>query len=470
MKIAIMSDVHLGIRSNWKRGEDGLSLKTRDNLNRFYWTVGSLDKSTVKLLVIAGDFFDELHVNTTVLINTLKIFEQLEKKGIGVIIIGGNHDSTSNFKKKKSIDVLDTVSNCIVLRSFTTINFASRAVLTYHDEEPSSAIEFNQWWVDNVLPHYSDVGLCLLPFMSMRAIKDIYYKKWTESESDVQAVTRDNLDYFISKIMLQKLMYPNIKECSNKLLFGHYQLANSKLHFGQNETLLPRELIFSKEMIQPDLWNFVGFGHIHYPQSVWGKDSEDRLWKVQHIGATERLNFGEREDRRRYILYDVVKKYGTEVSLDPNVDVNSPQVRPMLQHEVTVPLGTVNPNEYILRSISEKYDEKELGSSICKVIINIHSEDSSRFDRRVLRDMIESMVFYLDHLNVNIVRAQRKEDYVQAENRNLIDLPQVLDMFLKELEVTDKNVSIPDLYDRVSVVSHNILSEAIQKGGDNKDD
>jgi hypothetical protein len=345
------------------------------------------------------------------------------------------------------------------------MNFSTQEIKGFYNA--SEVPQFNAWWKKNVIPQISDVGLCLLPFMSMRAIKDMYYGKWIEETTRNpfnQMVNRSQLEHFLAKNMIKEIMYANIEQCEHKLLFGHYQLAGSKMHQSYEPKLLPRELHFSEEMVQPELWDFVGFGHIHLPQALWGHDSEDTLWKVQHIGATDKFRFDEIKDHRRYIIYNRETKNATEVSLDPNIEENRPQVRPMFQEEIDIPLGTVDPNAFILSHLLEKYNEEELGSSNFKVIINIHAEDTSRLDKKSLRDQIEQRVFYLDFLNSNIIRTQRKEDFIHVEERTSIDLPQVLDDFLKGFEMkTNNKEDVSNLYERLVVTSHEILSEAIQR-------
>lgn len=463
-EIVILSDTHLGIKSSWKRDKSGISLKTLDNIRRFHWILDEIDETKTALVIIGGDFFDHYHVSMSVMVKIISVIRRMASKKIGIIIIGGNHDNTSNIHLKERLDILNSLPNCLVFRSFATINFKTEMINGYFGD--TSVPQFNSFWKRYIVPDLSslEVGLGLFSFMSMRGLKDLYYRTWMEEETGHefhQSVPREKLEFFISRTIIQQKMIDHLNNCTNKIAIGHYQLVGSRIHEGQQPMITPRELHFSKEMIRPDLWNFVGFGHIHLPQPVWGHDTDEELYKVQHIGASDKFNFGERDDPRRYIVYNCNTKKAHSISLDPNLEENRPQVRFMLQEEVDVPLGDPEPNETIINHIITSYSEEKLLSSNFKIVINIHAEDTARYDKKVIRERLNDIVFYLDIINTNIIRTERREDFKNVKERTPINIQDVLDDFLDGLKVEMKgNEDIMDLMPRINIISHDILEEA----------
>jgi len=475
-EIIILSDTHLGISSNWKLDDNNISYKTYDGLDKFYMILKMIverkEKYDISLILIAGDFLDNLNIPPIIIIKLFQIFGYLESKNIGVIILGGNHDSSSNLKKKDQLNIFSLIKNCIIIREYAWINFKTATIKYIRKDIEDPEPKFNTWWKKTILPKIQDLGLGILPFLSLRAIKDYYFIPY---KIDINKNTQINdeqneLEFYFSEEIIKKNIYENIKDCKHKILLGHYQLFNSKLHEGKNEKLLSRELHFSKKMIQPDFWDFVGFGHIHMPQAIWGTDSKDTLWKIQHIGAINKFHFDERDDHRRYLIYNYDTKKITEISLD--YDINNKQeyqVRPMIQEEITIPLGTEFPNEYILNHIFSKYSKELLQDSNIKLIINIYLEDTTKLNKKDLRDVIEQHVFYIEFISLNIIRSTYTEDYSYIKERTTFDLPQLLSLFLTQCKNNKKITNDPEIYKKIETTSHEILIEAIRRNEEKND-
>lgn len=466
-KIVVISDPHIGVKSSWKMLPNGLSVRTIDNIKRFNWIIRSINKEETALVIIAGDFFDRLTISPTIMTLSLKIIKFLSTNNIGVIIIGGNHDSTANLHKKEAIDIVGALPNCLIFRGFASVNFPTGKIIGYYKGKKHTP-KFNAWFKENVIPNLAkkSVGIALFPFLSMRGIADLYYGGWIEENTKKPfdgSATRDNLNSFMRTLV--EMMKDSISNCNNKIAIGHYQLFGSSLHANSEPIVLQREMVFTRQMIDPDAWDLIAFGHIHLPQPVWGTDKNpENLHKVQHIGACEKLRFDEKDDHRRYLIYDCDTKRVSEVSLDPNPsEPNRPQVRPMLEKSVDIPLGDPDPVNTVISEVFNSYDSDLLASANVKIIVNIHVEDRVKFDRRKVREKLEQSVFFLDRIVVNFIRNEREEDYRNVKERKTIDLPSLLDMFLGGINIKGETLKIESIEDKIKKEAHEILGDAIKR-------
>lgn len=87
MKIAILNDLHFGVRNTNQRFKSECDIFLNDTFFPF------IEKNNIKILFIAGDFFDERRAVSTAALNYGKHFlEKINEKEIRTFMILGNHD------------------------------------------------------------------------------------------------------------------------------------------------------------------------------------------------------------------------------------------------------------------------------------------------------------------------------------------------------------------------------------------
>ena len=248
--------------------------------------------------------------------------------------------------------------NVIVMRDFSAVNFS----LFNESVTPSKQTIFeryglsahqkgNKWWAKNVLPALKayKVGIGLAPFVNTIVLKEHYLRPFIardhsedETKHFLKQVEMGDLEEFVKNRIVGR-MIEHISACNHKLLIGHYYLHGCFLHkYSREPHFATKELMFSRTIIPEKVFDFIGFGHNHMPQTI------PTLPNAWHIGTLDRENFGERTDKRQYLVYDLETKEITPISL--NADADHPEkthLRPMLEIKVEVPSGIVDIVEYV---------------------------------------------------------------------------------------------------------------------------
>jgi len=121
MKLAMLTDTHFGIRSD--------SLVFANNQEKFYREIffPTLDKLQIDTVLHLGDFWDNRKALTLVALDRAQkyFFDELEKRGIVLYIIYGNHDvANKNTNWPNSIDFLDRMyANIRVIQKPRVVTF-----------------------------------------------------------------------------------------------------------------------------------------------------------------------------------------------------------------------------------------------------------------------------------------------------------------------------------------------------------
>lgn len=94
MKLAHLSDTHLGFRAYGRVRPDGANLRELDVLETFRATLDSILQRDPDLVIHAGDLFHVVRPSNLSLVGAYRALEAFQKarKGKPLVIVGGNHD------------------------------------------------------------------------------------------------------------------------------------------------------------------------------------------------------------------------------------------------------------------------------------------------------------------------------------------------------------------------------------------
>jgi exonuclease SbcD len=127
-----------------------------------------------------------------------------------------------------------------------------------------------------------------------------------------------------------------------KILFGHYYLEGARLRETQSPEVLPDEFKFTRDMIPEDL-DLALFGHVHLHQVMEGRP------EFVYTGALERVDWGERDDKKGFVVISPKNKDLWEFVELP--------VRGMVKITLDISAGG-DATEKILTAIPENVQEK----------------------------------------------------------------------------------------------------------------
>lgn len=127
MKIAILSDLHLG-RRNFRRtiGETNMNAIEYKTYEQWHSCIDKIINNKPDLFVISGDFFHIANPSTLAISNALKGLRKLDKAGVKSLVVAGNHDSNLT----NQINNIHPFKN---LLEFKNIEFVYNEI-SYNDE------------------------------------------------------------------------------------------------------------------------------------------------------------------------------------------------------------------------------------------------------------------------------------------------------------------------------------------------
>jgi exonuclease SbcD len=246
-KIAIFSDLHLGMENYGSITEDGIHSRFKDFRNTFFSFIDKVRDEDVDIVVFGGDAFKTRNPKPYQLHAFMAGLGALTREGISVIAITGNHDI---YKTEGYISILKT------------LEFVGVQVIT----KPSLCFK-------------KGVPILALPFM--------YDDGWLEiakdGEDNITNIINDTIDSLLSTIKTDKKI----------IGVGHYGIEGAMLG-GENGLIttknmsLPRSIFRKYDNIQ---WFM---GHYHRRQKI--------AKNIECIGSMDRVDFGEATEDKGFIL------------------------------------------------------------------------------------------------------------------------------------------------------------------------
>jgi len=452
-KVYIIGDTQLGRNYSWKIDKYKISERTKDMLKHFENICDDIiSYDNCALILIVGDFLDSLSINHTIEQYIHKvIFVKLKKAKIGIIIIAGNHDVYSDLNRGCMLDNFDhnLEVNSIVLRDISAFNFMLENSMKRIGKTKQSKI--NAWWKKYVIPNLRnyELGIVCYPFQDLLGIIDNYVKP--RIAKDKHTIIEDDFSFKDAQRVILKdlddLLFPFIKKCKNKIMIGHYRLEGSKYSIYRSSSSFTYEIMFSEDMVKPNDFNIVAFGHIHIPQNMWGYDH------VLHVGAINHNNWGEIGNDRSYISYDLEDQSFERISLEYDDDYpERAWCRPLYDYNIKIPLGIDDPNQYIVDKI-KKHDYFEDAMVRVKVIIGYN--EYKKISDRSIEYSIRDFVYHAD-IEYDRVSTDPEREIDRSKSHIVIDPLIMLDSFLKKF-VDDPN------YKEIDALSKKYLKESIRE-------
>ncbi|UCG70495.1 MAG: metallophosphoesterase [Thermoplasmata archaeon] len=270
-EIVVVGDIHEGINFGFNiDAETGISRRALDIHSNFMQTAKYAVESKAQLFVILGDMFDRTHVSPTVreLIRR-DVIEPLEKEGIEVWILAGNHDQPHGEKKGTSIDDFRGYGNVKVFR------------------KPA---------VEELEVEGKRFGFVIVPYLHPEQIARLVREK-EGTEIGIEQM------FILGQRLLKQWIANRVDELEtdHKIMFGHYYLEGAKLRETPSPEVLPGEFSFTGDMI-PENLDLAVFGHVHLHQAIGSKP------EFLYTGAIERIDWGERDDEKGFVVISSLKE------------------------------------------------------------------------------------------------------------------------------------------------------------------
>lgn len=249
MKLAHISDLHLGIRLN------GYNL-VEDQKFILNQIIEKLVEEKTEALIIAGDVYDNSVPSSEAITLFDDFLYKLRKNNIKVLIISGNHDSNERLSFGNRL-----LDNSGIYISPVFDGTVKKVVL--NDE-------------------YGKINFYLLPFIKPISVKPFYPEAEIKTYNDAIKVVLDNI---------------NLNKEERNVLIAHQFVSGATT--SESETFSVGGL----DNISLDLfddYDYVALGHIHKPQ--------DMSKIVRYCGTPLKYSFSEAEQEKSITFIDFKEK------------------------------------------------------------------------------------------------------------------------------------------------------------------
>ena len=363
--------------------------RTSEHKHFFQWLLLKLKQEKIDLMLVAGDVFDisnpsgeaqKLYYNFLVQVHT-------ELPKLQVIIIAGNHDSSSKLEAPK--ELLDTF-NTIVVGSVKKVNTEKNKTSSYNKDNMSvcsqtDELDFNKTdnsdsiktnntisssknreikLVDMIIPihiaHGEDCICLALPYIRQGDYP--YGLSYTEGIKEL----------YRRLILKAQELYPSI---SNIIAMGHFYAAGSEIaKEGHSERLSIGGLdcVNLSDFSSTRNLKYMALGHIHKAQRIAQNDN------IRYSGSALSMSFSE-------IHY----KHGVNiVSIENGISHTERLIYEPLVKLIAIP-KEYKPIEDVLKEIQKLPEAMTMDNSNNNTdkINNIYSENNDPFlEVRVLTD------------------------------------------------------------------------------------
>lgn len=262
MRILHTSDWHLGAELKHVARID-------DQLARVEEVLRICDERDVDLLLVAGDFIDEVRADrmTPILRRLGEIFRPRLERGLQIVILAGNHDRPHVFP------LLQSARDLFSVDSKSRLQFVWKPKLLTIEDRDGAALR-----------------LMLLPYPDQNAydLEAISFTDAADRHGQMGAAVKQRIRQFESEIR-KGAKIPTVV-VAHLLVAG--QRENGHELTEEADVPIPRSYL-------PN-YAYVALGHVHLPTQLGSTTS-------RYSGSIERMDFGEANEAKEVVLVEVSK-------------------------------------------------------------------------------------------------------------------------------------------------------------------
>ncbi|MCP4422624.1 MAG: exonuclease SbcCD subunit D [Chloroflexi bacterium] len=343
VRLLHFADAHIDI-ANYGRhdSKSGLPVRVMDFLAALDQIIEAAITEKVDLVIFAGDAYKDRNPQPTFQRAWGKRMMRLSQSDIPTLLLVGNHD------------VAPAAGRAHTLHEFSTLSVphihVADTIALWTPEQLGVPVQII------AVPWVSRSRLVARQDSAGKTVEEVYQQI---EELVSQRVTK-----------LIETADPNIP----LILTAHASVTGAK-YGSERAVMLGHELVLSGGLVNHAKLDYVALGHIHKPQVLSAKDSHP---PIIYPGSIERIDFGEKEDKR-FVLAEVGKgethwefrKLNTRRFIDP--DSITPR------------------SERFMADIMDQLPAAEdVADAICRVRLSFPRDDEPLLDERAILDHFQN--------------------------------------------------------------------------------
>jgi exonuclease SbcD len=344
MKLLHFADAHIDMANYGRHDpETGLPLRVLDFLKSLDTIVDAAIAEKVDLVIFAGDAYKDRAPAPTFQREWGKRIMRLSQAKIPTLLLVGNHDVSPAAQRAHAIQEFETLQVPFV-RVLQKPQFLRPAELW---DVPVQLI---------ALPWVSRSGLMAALDLSAVRPEEIF----AGLEERVTALVQEWLNEADASLPT--------------LLTAHASVQGAKYGY-ERMVMLGADFVLPAALVKDSRLDYVALGHIHKPQDL----NEDHHPPVIYPGSIERVDFGEAEDDRFFVIAEVERGH-TNV-----VWKKIEGTRPFVDRRVTLQ-SAANVNEVLKAALPP---QEKLAGAIVRLTVEYPREWDSLIDEVALRKYTE---------------------------------------------------------------------------------
>ena len=359
IKVLHFSDAHIDIANHGKRDPNiGLPYRVLDFLNALDTIVDRAIQEPVDLVIFSGDAYRDRTPSPTFQREWGKRMMRLSNAGIPTLLLVGNHDISPAFGRAHA------------LQEYNTLEIP-------HIHVVGKPRFFESYQLDN-LP----VQIIAIP--------------WVTRSGFIAGTDLNSSDPADIYSELEQRLTDYVKNCLDKcnpevptILTAHASVQGA-VYGGERNIMLGHDQVLPGSLVKNTRLDYVALGHIHKPQNI----NEDSHPPVVYPGSIERVDFGEIEDQKYFVIAEIEKEntvvnwipLNGRIFIDTLIDVRKFQT----DNQENLP-DALSLQEYIQHHLP---DQEELENSVARLILVYPRDWEFLIDDNWLRKYYESTLDY----------------------------------------------------------------------------
>ncbi len=351
IRILHFADAHIDMATYGRQDpQSGLPLRVMDFLKSLDTIIDAAIDEQVDLVLFAGDAYKDRNPAPTYQREWGKRVMRLSQAGIQTLLLVGNHDLSPAMNRAHA------------MTEFSTLQVPHVQVLDRPCFLSPNDLEG--------LP----LQVLAIPWISrsgMMAQLDIQGRDLAQIYEQLEARLTELVDHWLEGAD------PEIPI----ILTAHASVQGAK-YGGERTVMLGGDLVLPGSLVRDQRLDYVALGHIHKPQNL----NEDAQPPVVYPGSIERVDFGEVEDDKFYVVVEV-EKGAAQVTWH-----QLSGIRPFVDRFVRL-----ESQEGIIDQLREALPPKEeLKDAVVRLVLEYPREWESLIDEASLREhTAEAFEFHL---------------------------------------------------------------------------
>lgn len=274
LKVLHFADAHIDIANYGRHDpETGLPVRVLDFLRSLDEIVDTAIAEKVDLVLFAGDTYKDRNPAPTFQREWGRRIIRLSKAGIPVLLLVGNHDLSPSLGRAHALEEYNTLE-------IQNVRVLAKPELLGPDE---------LWG----LP----LQVIALPWVArsqMMAISGMEASKNAEILSSLEDVLTEQVENFLQDAAAQPEL-PTV-------LLAHASVQGA-VYGSERSVMLGTDVVLSGGLVKDPRFDYVALGHIHKKQDV----NEKGYPAVVYPGSIERVDFGEAQDDKFFVIVNIAK-------------------------------------------------------------------------------------------------------------------------------------------------------------------